>query len=61
MKIHMAQVIPKNWRQLTALGTLQPELEPRAVLVDGSPDTYAVYPQWSLTLGQKLKESPRFC
>ncbi len=39
----MAQVIPTGWRQLTAFGALQRELETLVVLAEGLPDTYTVY------------------
>lgn len=39
----MAQVIPTGWQQLTALGSLQRELETLAVLAEGLPDSYRVY------------------
>lgn len=39
----MAQVIPSGWRQLTAVGAAQRELETLAVLADGLPDSYTVF------------------
>lgn len=39
----MAKVIPEGWRELSALGAAQRELETLAVLAVGLPDDYTVY------------------
>ena len=39
----MAKVIPEGWREMTAVGAAQRELETLAVLADGLPDDYTVY------------------
>ena len=39
----MAKVISEGWREMTALGAAQRELETLAVLADGLPEDYTVY------------------
>ncbi|WP_263772127.1 ATP-binding domain-containing protein [Propionivibrio soli] len=39
----MAHVIPTGWRELTALGAAQRELETLTVLANGLPDDYTIY------------------
>ena len=39
----MAKVVPEGWREMTAVGAAQRELETLAVLADGLPEDYTVY------------------
>ena len=39
----MAKVIPEGWREMSAVGAAQRELETLAVLAGGLPDDYTVY------------------
>ena len=39
----MAKVVPEGWRELSAIGSAQREIETLAQLADGLPDEYTVY------------------
>ena len=39
----MAKVVPEGWRELSAIGSAQREIETLAQLADGLPDEYSIY------------------